>query len=37
MAIEYEGSIMNIYGGNPTEYLSSHEGVLAKKLVEIHI
>jgi len=35
MAIEYEGAIMNMYGGNPSEYLSSHEGILAtKKLIE---
>ena len=35
MAIEYEAAIMNIYGGNPSEYLSSHEGILAtKKLIE---
>jgi hypothetical protein len=38
MAIEYEGALMQMFGRDPSNYLSSHEGVLAtKKLIEKYI
>lgn len=38
IAIEYEGSLMKMYGSGPSEYLSSHEGIMAtKKLIEKYI
>jgi hypothetical protein len=38
IAIEYEGALMKMYGSDPSEYLSSHEGIMAtKKLIEKYI
>ena len=38
MAIEYEGALMQMFGRDPSNYLSSHDGILAtKKLIEKYI
>ena len=38
MAIEYEGALMQMFGRDPSDYLSSNDGILAtKKLIEKYI
>ena len=38
MAIEYEGALMQMFGGDPLDYLSPNQGVLAtKRLIEKYI
>ena len=38
MAIEYEGALMQMFGRDPSDYLSSNDGILAtKKLIERYI